>query len=110
MSVDDKTLELLHEIRDRVVKVEESIKVFNTAFPKNDLGSPDFDGHRRDHVVRMEEAKSMQEYKIEVTKKVLVAAIFALLALVGVGFVNIMGEKVQAQQSQTNSQPVPKER
>lgn len=89
-----KILDLLSEIRDRVATLEVVVRSFHTAFPQNDLGAPDLDGHRRDHVTRRNEAKTMDSYKISVTKSVLSTIAIFLLGLTSLGFVQAIAEKI----------------
>lgn len=88
----DEVIRLLQEIRDRVAKLEEGMTV---AFPKNDLGRPDWDGHRMDHVYRMEQAKELRGYKIEATKKILVVGVAAIVALLASGFADFVKNLVK---------------
>lgn len=41
------------------------------AFVFNDLGEPDFDGHRKAHAQMIEATKVLQGYKVEATKRVI---------------------------------------
>ena len=71
-------LRAILEVRDRLVSIE-------TAFPLNDINKPDFDGHRRDHVVRMKAAETFEGYKVEMTKKVLAGVVGLLFVVFSTG-------------------------
>jgi ClpP class serine protease len=71
------------DVESRLTRLEEN---FRNAFPQNDLGHPDIDGHRKDHVTRIDEARLMREYKTDVTKKVLWVGVTALLLMLASGF------------------------
>ena len=57
------------DIHSRLQKLEHSHGRMQEAFVKNDLGLPDFDGHRTDHKVRIEESKVVDGYKRDATKR-----------------------------------------
>ena len=79
-------LKLNMEIRDRVMALESMHKHQSEAFVKDDLGHPDYHGHRKAHLQMMKEAEVVSGYKQEVTKKVLVVIVTALLTLLAAGF------------------------
>lgn len=72
----------------RLAALETDVTQLKTAFVLNDRGSEDYDGHRKDHYVRSEAAKTaektMGELKADATKTLLkvvlttAAGIFAL--------------------------------
>lgn len=47
------------------------IRDVNTAFPIDDIGRPDYNGHRLSHKNMIEAAKTIEGYKTDLTKKVL---------------------------------------
>lgn len=49
------------------------------AFPRNDIGEPDFEGHRKAHIKQIEADKVVTEYKQEATKKIM--SIFAAILI-----------------------------
>lgn len=51
------------------------------AFVVNDLGEPDFDGHRKAHAQMIEAEKVLHGYKLEATKKVVGWIVAGLLGL-----------------------------
>lgn len=56
------------------------------SFVKDDLGTPDYEGHRKAHLALMEADKVLQSYKQEATKKVLGWVIALFLGAIGSGF------------------------
>ena len=73
-----------HSLHLRVVSIERDIEHIKTAFPKNELGTADFDGHRGYHSRKIAEGQSMGEYKQEVTKKIVLGAIGLMFTVLGV--------------------------
>ena len=76
----------VREIKKRQTEMYQTINSMGKAFPKNDLGEPDFDGHRKEHLSRREYDKVLTEYKVDVTKKIIWAVIAALGVLLASGF------------------------
>ena len=72
-----------HSLHLRVVSIERDIEHIKTAFPKNELGATDFDGHRGYHSRKIAEGQVMGEYKQEVTKKILLGAIGTVFTVLG---------------------------
>lgn len=67
----------------RVASIERDIEHIKTAFPKNDLGATDFDGHRGYHSRKIAEGQVMGEYKQEVTKKIVLGVIGLIFTVLG---------------------------
>lgn len=81
--------EILSTIRDIKKQQDETTNTLagmTKAFPKNDLGDPDYDGHRKDHLTSREHDKLIREYKVDATKKILWSGIAFLGLLLGTGF------------------------
>ena len=72
-------------IHARLEAAEHSISRIREGFPKNDLGNPDYDGHRVAHVSAIEKAKVVQGYQRDMTKRVLEWALVAVGVLIGQG-------------------------
>lgn len=51
------------------------------AFVKNDLGEPDYDGHRKAHATMIEADKVMEGFKREAAKKIVAWAMTVTLAV-----------------------------
>lgn len=73
------------EIKDRVISIELKQDSINSAFLRNDLGSVDYDGHRKDHLSIKRSEDTMDKYKFEVAKTILKWGIAALIALLASG-------------------------
>lgn len=69
-SASNLILSLLKDVLVRLETLERLQTEHANAFPKNDLNYPDFDGHRRDHIHRMNAAEVMDKYKESATKSV----------------------------------------
>lgn len=67
----------------RVVSIERDIEQIKAAFPKNDVGTTDFDGHRGYHVRKIAEDQAMGEYKQAVTKKIVLGSIGLVFTVLG---------------------------
>lgn len=74
-------------LNTRLQKLEHSHARMQEAFVNNDLGLPDYDGHRNDHKVRIEESKVVDGYKRDATKRVIDILIGAVAVIFGLGFV-----------------------
>ena len=73
----------LHGLHLRVASIERDIEQIKVAFPKNELGNADFDGHRGYHARKIAEGQVMGEYKQEVTKKIVLGAIGLVFTVLG---------------------------
>lgn len=67
--------------------IESRLDTYETAFVLNDLHKPDFEGHRASHRSMIEASKTLEGYKIDLTKKALawVGGILALFFFTGAG-------------------------
>ena len=72
-----------HGLHLRVTNIERDIEQIKVAFPKNDVGATDFDGHRGFHTRKIAESQVMDEYKQEVTKKIILGAIGLVFTVLG---------------------------
>lgn len=72
-----------HSLNLRVASIERDIEQVKAAFPKNELGTADFDGHRGYHARKIAEGQVMGEYKQEVTKKIVLGAIGLVFTVLG---------------------------
>ena len=73
------------EIHTRIQTLEHSCSRMREGFPKNDLGNPDYDGHRVAHVNAIEKAKVVQGYQRDMTKRVLEWIMVGVAVLIGQG-------------------------
>ena len=67
----------------RVASIEREIEQIKAAFPQNDLGFADFDGHRGYHKSKIAEGRAMGEYKQAVTKKIVLGVIGLVFTVLG---------------------------
>lgn len=67
----------------RVASIEREIEQIKAAFPPNDLGFTDFDGHRGYHKSKIAEGQAMGEYKQAVTKKIVLGVIGLVFTVLG---------------------------
>ncbi len=65
-------------LKEELREFKHSMGSLKTAFPRNDLGEPDFDGHRMDHVVRMKRDQTFEGLKLSVALKITGIVISAL--------------------------------
>lgn len=67
--------------------IEARLNTYETAFVLNDLSKPDFEGHRRSHKDIIEASKTIEGYKVDLTKTALawVGGSLALLFFTGAG-------------------------
>jgi len=91
---ENQILTLLTSINLKVDRVESALAAVTDAFPKNTVNKPDFDGHRTFHERKIDDAKLMQSYKVDTTKKILGAVGLFLLMLLGSGLMSYIKEVV----------------
>lgn len=65
----------LDHVEDKVNSIILKIDQLTTAFTNNDLGKPDFDGHRKEHLTMAVTKKTFEGYKEDSAKKILGIAI-----------------------------------
>lgn len=73
------------DLMEAIKELQSMMKVVHTAFPRNDLGEPDFSGHRADHVTRINAAKNVEGYKVKMTERALVGIVAVLFTLFATG-------------------------
>lgn len=76
----------LRDLKDRFDNFEREIGSHKEAFVVDDLGKPDFHGHRKSHLKIDSNSKLMDSYKTDVTKQILAVAIAFAIGLFGSGF------------------------
>ena len=79
-------MSMLREIRDKLADLERDLVDHQTAFVKDDLGQPDFHGHRKAHIKMNTNQKLVESYKADVTKQILGALVVFLLGLFASGW------------------------
>lgn len=75
-------------LNDRLSSIEHRAGYVASAFPKNDLGKPDYDGHRKSHILMINDANIVAGYKQSVTKQVLSIIVTAIVTLLLAGVVS----------------------
>ena len=79
----------VRDINIRLGRIEADVTQLKTAFVLNDRGSEDYDGHRKDHYVRSEAAKTaektMGELKAGATKTLLKVVLTAAAGIFALG-------------------------
>ena len=75
-------------INERLSLLEHRHSYVSTAFPQNDLAKPDYDGHRKAHLMMMDDAKVVAGYKQGVTKQILSVIVSVLVTLLLAGVVS----------------------
>ena len=78
--------EVLDSIDKRLSAIEHRLDLTASAFVVNDLGRPDYDGHRKAHITYMRTAETMTEYKNGAVKQVIAALVIFLSGLFVTGF------------------------
>ena len=73
----------LQGLNDRLSTLEHRAARSTEAFVTNDLGVPDYDGHRRAHSDMIEKEKVVTSYQRDITKKVLEWLTVGAVALMG---------------------------
>lgn len=68
----------VQELKHRMARMREG-------FVKNDLGNPDYDGHRVSHASSIEKAKVVQGYQRDMTKRAMEWLLVAVGVLIGQG-------------------------
>lgn len=75
----------MQQLNNRLARVEGDVELLKTAFPSNDIGGKDYDGHRLYHRARAEEAKAVEGFKLDATRKIILGAIGIVMTLIGFG-------------------------
>jgi hypothetical protein len=73
------------DLHARLSVVEHSHSSMREAFIQNDLGKPDYDGHRRGHKQLVKDSEVVEGYQIDATKKVVGAVVLGVLTLTMTG-------------------------
>lgn len=86
----DEMWTYVKSINARLDTLEHRASYVVSAFPKNDLGRPDYDGHRKSHLELIEQNKVVSGYKSDVTKTVLSVLAGVVLSLIGSGILQAL--------------------
>lgn len=88
----DELWKMVREMNDRLSLMEHRHGYVSSAFPQNDLGKPDYDGHRKSHLQLIEDSKVVAGYKGEVTKTVLSLIAGGVITLLISGFMTAVSK------------------
>lgn len=86
---------LLVIMKDDLEEVKRQQKDHASAFLKNDLGGPDFDGHRKHHGKMVKSEEVLASYKVGATKNLVYAIISFIGGLIVTGFWSRIMEHVK---------------
>ena len=75
----------IESVHARLSIIEHSHSSMREAFIQNDLGKPDYDGHRRGHKQLVKEAEVVEGYQIDATKKVVGVVVLGAITLLLTG-------------------------
>ncbi len=78
----------LQDLHNRVSAIEHKGSRAAEAFVKNDLGVPDYDGHRKAHLAMIEQAKVVNGYKRTLTQRILDGGLAVTGLLLGAGAID----------------------
>ena len=84
----------VQRINQRMGMLEQEVVNIKTAFRKNDLGNPDYDGHRVDHNNTHETASTVKDYKHKFTEKLLTVIASAVGLALFTGTVSLLATKL----------------
>jgi hypothetical protein len=94
-SVQDNNSKLLAEIHATVTTINSRMDSMSDAFVKDDLGKPDYHGHRKAHLEMMKAATAVEGIKLDMTKKVLGVMLMFVLGLVAAGFIDYLKDHIK---------------
>jgi hypothetical protein len=80
-------LVLVTQINERTREIEKTVKSLSTAYTKNDLGEPDYDGHRKAHIQMDKQADIVDNYKKSVTETIITWLVTGLLIILASGVI-----------------------
>ena len=78
----------IQDLNARVSAIEHKSARTVEAFVKNDLGVPDYDGHRKAHIEMIEQAKVVSGYKRTLTQRILDGWLAVAGLLLGAGAID----------------------
>ena len=70
----------------RIELISQQIKMLVDAMPRDELGNPSYEGHRKYHTAKNKNSEAVDEYLHEVTKKIIVYSVGGLIALISTGY------------------------
>ncbi len=73
----------LVEANKNILALRHHFEAQSKAFVKDDLGSPDYAGHRRAHLDMIETSKVVQGYKTDITKRIALGIVALMMSAIG---------------------------
>ena len=78
----------LFDILQKLIEIQQKQQDHASAFLINDLGKPDYDGHRQAHKSLVRASEALEGYKEDATKKFIGIALGATGTLLSLGLLN----------------------
>lgn len=66
--------------------MRQQIKMLIDAMPRDELGNPSYEGHRKYHTTKNKNSEAVDDYLHEVTKKIIVYGLGGVIALISTGY------------------------
>ena len=82
---------LLIEVRESLDDVIRQQEAHTSAFIKDDLDRPDFDGHRKSHIKMIKSDEIVREYKTDATKKIIELLVIYAVGVLSSGVLSKFG-------------------
>ena len=90
----DVVAKLTEDLKNHQDSAERIRQAHEKAFVKNDLGEPDFEGHRLYHTRSIKNAQDMENYKTGMTRTFLDWVVKGFLAIVVAGIISIVSKNL----------------
>lgn len=71
--------------------MSQQIKMLIDAMPRDELGNPSYEGHRKYHTAKNKNSEAVDDYLHEVTKKIIVYGVGGLIAVISTGYSSELG-------------------
>ena len=84
----------LKDIVKKLDAIHSNQQGYMSAFPLDDLGNPDYAGHRQAHKASIARAAAHSTYTTGLTKTILEWGLKLLLGAIGLGFFNLLATKI----------------
>lgn len=84
----------IQRVNQRLGVLEQEVVIIKTAFRKNDLGNPDYDGHRVDHNNTHETTSTIKDYKYKFTERLLTVVASAIGLALFTGTMSLLATKL----------------
>jgi hypothetical protein len=91
----DELISALERLSLRMTKLETAVKQYEKAFTLNDLGGPDIDGHRVQHIKINGQGAVYDQYKKSVTKTIISWLSTGILIVFGLGLIEFIKNSIK---------------